>query len=111
MAKGKYPEKEVAKPVEVTTRWREGSPRAHSLCLNRKKDPQPESLGTLKLTFFFFSGGLTVWLLTVRLTDLCFLLFFFSVLGEEVTIGEDGPVLAVLGAELSPFEALTNSPS
>ena len=46
----------------------------------------------------------------MRLTDLCFLLFFFSVLGEVVTIGEDGPVLVVLGAELSPFEALTNSP-
>ena len=36
--------------VEVTTRGREKSPRAHSLCLNRKKDPQPESLGTLKLS-------------------------------------------------------------
>ena len=36
--------------VEVTTRWREVSPRTHSLCLNHKKDPQPGSLGTLKLS-------------------------------------------------------------
>ena len=36
--------------VEVTTRERERGPQAHSLCLNRKKDPQPESLGTLKLS-------------------------------------------------------------
>ena len=36
--------------VKVTTRWHERSPRAHLLCLNRKKDPQPESLGTLKLS-------------------------------------------------------------
>ena len=49
--KGEYPEKEVVQIVEVTTRWHERSPRAHSLCLNRKKDPQPENLGTLKLSF------------------------------------------------------------
>ena len=41
----------------------------------------------------------------MHLTDLCFLLFLFSVLGEVVARGEDGPVLTVLGAELSPFEA------
>ena len=41
------------------------------------------------------------------MADLHFLLFFISVLGEVVTVGEEGPVLAVLGAELSPFEALT----
>ena len=82
----------------------------HSLCLNRKKDPQPESPGTLKLSSSFFSGRLTVSLVTVRLTDLRFLFFFISVLGEVVAIGEDGPVLTVLGAELSPFEASMNSP-
>ena len=48
--KGKYPEEEVMQIVEVTTRWREESPQTHSLCLNRKKDPQPGSLGTLKLS-------------------------------------------------------------
>ena len=33
--------------VEVTTRWHEGSPQTHSLCLSRRRDPQPGSLGTL----------------------------------------------------------------
>ena len=47
----------------------------------------------------------------MHLTDLRFLFFFISVLEEVVARGEDGPVLAVLGAELPPFEALTNSPS
>ena len=46
--KGEYPEKEVVKIVEVTTRRHEGSLQAHSLCLYHKKDPQPESLVTLK---------------------------------------------------------------
>ena len=109
LGQGEYPEKEDVQVVEVTTRWHERSPRAHSLCLNRKKDPQPESLGT-EIIFFFFSGGLTVSLVTVDLTDLHFLFFFISILGEVVTTGKDGPVLAVLGAEPSPFEALTNSP-
>ena len=48
--KGEYPEKEVVQIVEVTTRGCERSPRVHSLCLNCKKDPQSESLGTLKLS-------------------------------------------------------------
>ena len=48
--KGEHPEEEVMQLVEVTTRWREGSPRTHSLCLSRKRDPQPESLETLKLS-------------------------------------------------------------
>ena len=48
--KGKYPEEEVMQIVEVTTRWHEESPRTRSLCLNCKKDPQPGSLGTLKLS-------------------------------------------------------------
>ena len=46
--KGEYPEKEVVQIVEVTTRRHEGSLQAHLSCLYRKKDPQPESLGTLK---------------------------------------------------------------
>ena len=62
------------------------------------------------MTFFFFSGGLTISLVTVHLADLCFLLFLVSVLGEVVAMGKEGLVLAVLGAELSPFEALTNFP-
>ena len=63
------------------------------------------------MIFFFFPGGLTVSLVTVHLTDLHFLFFFISVLGEVVATGRDGPVLAVLGAELPPFEALMNSSS
>ena len=61
--KGEYPEKEVVQMVEVTARWRERSPRAHSLCLNRKKDPQPENPGTLKLSFSSSSlvGSLSHW--------------------------------------------------
>ena len=46
----------------------------------------------------------------MRLTDLRFLFFFISVLGEVVATGGNGPVLTVL-AELPPFEALTNSSS
>ena len=57
------------------------------------------------MIFFFFPGGLT------DLTDLRFLFFFISVLGEVVATGRDGPALAVLGAELPPFEALMNSSS
>ena len=48
--KGEYPGKEVVQIVEATTRGRGRSPQVHSLCLNRKKDPQPESPGTLKLS-------------------------------------------------------------
>ena len=94
--------------VEITTRWRGESPRTRSRCLNHEKDPQP---GDSEMIFFFFSGGLTVSLVTVRLTDLRFLFFFISILGEVVATGGDGPVLAVLGAELLPFEALMNSSS
>ena len=55
--KGEYPGKEVVQIMEVTTRGHEGSPRVHSLCLNRKKDPQPESPGTLKLSSSFSLEG------------------------------------------------------
>ena len=46
--KGEHPEEEVMQLVEVTTRWREGSSQTHSLCLSHEKDPQPESLETLR---------------------------------------------------------------
>ena len=55
--KGGHPEEEVMQLVEVTTRWREGSPRTHSRCRSRKRDPQPESLGTLKLSSSSFLEG------------------------------------------------------
>ena len=76
-----------------------------------QKGPSACESGDSEIIFFFFSGGLTVSLVTVRLTDLRFLFFFISVLGEVVAMGEDGPVLAVLGAELPPFKALTNPSS
>ena len=53
--KVKYPEREVVKIVEVTTRRRERSPRAHSLCLYHRRDPQPESQETLKSPSSSFS--------------------------------------------------------
>ena len=43
--------------MEVTTRGRERRPQIHSLCLNRKKGLQPESLGTLKLSSSFSLEG------------------------------------------------------
>ena len=55
--KGEYPGREVVQIMEGTTRGCEGSPQVHSLCLNRKKDPQPESPGTLKLSSSFFLQG------------------------------------------------------
>ena len=60
--RGEYPEEEVVQIVEVTTRGHERNPQVHSLCLNRKKDPQPESLGTLKLSSSFsLAGSLSRW--------------------------------------------------
>ena len=55
--KGEYPGREVVQIMEGTTRGREGSPQVHSLCLNCKKDPQPESPGTLKLSSSFSLEG------------------------------------------------------
>ena len=76
-----------------------------------QKGPSAWESGDSEIIFFLFSGGLTVSLVTVRLTDLRFLFFLISVLGEVAAIGEDGPVLVVLGAELPPFEVLTNPSS
>ena len=55
--KGEYLGREVVQIMEVTTRGCERSPQVHSLCLNRKKDPQPESPGTLKLSSSFSREG------------------------------------------------------
>ena len=108
--KGEQLEREVVKMAKVTTRGREGSPQAHLLCPCHRRDPQPESQETLKSLSSFSLVGLTVSLVTVHLADLRFFLFLVSILGEVVAMGEEGPVLAVLGAELSPFKALTNFP-
>ena len=76
-----------------------------------QKGPSAWESGDSETIFFLFSGGLTISLVTVRLTDLRFLFFFISVLGEVVATGGDGPVLAVPGDELRPLEALTDSSS
>ena len=49
-------------------------------------------------------------LVTVHLTVFCFLFFFISVLDEVVAVVEEALVVAALGAELPPPEALTNFP-
>ena len=103
--------------------WREKSPRwqrsplegmrrvlRHTYCVRVVEGTLSLELGDSEITFFFFPGGLTVSLVTVHLEDLHFFLFLVSVLGEVVAVGEEGPVLMVLGAELSPFEALMNFP-
>ena len=60
--KGEYPGREVMQIMEVTRGGRERSPQVHSLCLNRQKDPQPESPGTLKLSSSFsLEGSLSHW--------------------------------------------------
>ena len=55
--KGEHPEGEVVEIVKVTTRGREESPRAHSMCLNRRRDPWPESQETLKSASSFSLVG------------------------------------------------------
>ena len=62
-SKGEHPEGEVVEIVKVTTRGREGSPRAHSLCLYHRRDPWPESQETLKSPSSSFSlvGSLFRW--------------------------------------------------
>ena len=55
--KGKNLGREVVQIMEVRTRGRERRPQIHSLCLNCKKDLQPESPGTLKLSSSFSLEG------------------------------------------------------
>ena len=55
--KGEYPGKEVVQIVEITTRGHELGPQVHSLCPNRKKEPQPESPGTLNISSSFSLEG------------------------------------------------------
>ena len=43
--------------TKVSTRWHERSLQAHSLCPESQKDPQPESLATLKLSSSFSLEG------------------------------------------------------
>ena len=74
------------------------------------KGPSASELGDSEISFFFFSGGLTVSLVTVRLVILRFFFFLVSVLGDVVTVDREGPVVVVPGVGPPPLEALTNFP-
>ena len=59
---GEYLGREVVQIMEVTTRGHERSPQIHSVCLNHKKDLQPGSPGTQKLsTSFSLEGSPSHW--------------------------------------------------
>ena len=72
------------------------------------KGPSASESGDSEISFLFFSGGLTVSLVTVHLVILCF--FLVSVLGDVVTVDREGPVVVVPGVGPPPLEALTNFP-
>ena len=74
------------------------------------KDPSASESGDSETSFLFFSRELTVSLVTVRLAAFRFFFFLISILGEVVTVDEEGPAVMVPGVEPSPFEALTNFP-
>ena len=73
------------------------------------KGPSASELGDSEISFFFFSGRLTVSLVTVHLVILCFF-FLVSVLGDVAAVDREGPVVVVLGVGPPPLEALTNFP-
>ena len=74
------------------------------------KGPSALESGDSDISFAFFSDGLTVSLVTVRLVVLCFFFLFVSVLGDVVTVDGEGPVVAVPEAGPPPLEALMNFP-
>ena len=74
------------------------------------KGPSASESGDSDISFAFFSGGLTVSLVTVRLVVLCFFFLFVSVLGDVFAVDGEGPVVAVPEAGRPPLEALTNFP-
>ena len=74
------------------------------------KGPSASESGDSEISFFFFSGGLTVSLVTVHLVILRFFFFLVSILGGVVTVDGEGPVVVVPGVGPPPLEALTNSP-
>ena len=63
-----------------------------------------------EITFFFFSGGFMVSLVTVHLGVFHFFFFFTSVLGSVATVVEEGMAVTTFWVEPPPFEALTNFP-
>ena len=62
------------------------------------------------INYTFFSGGLTVSLVTVHLVVLRFFFLFVSILGDVVTVDGEGPVVVAPGVGPPPLEALTNFP-
>ena len=73
------------------------------------KGPSASELGDSEISFFF-SGGLMVSLVTVRLVTLRFFFFLVSVLGDVVTVDGEGLVVVVPGVGPPPLEALMNFP-
>ena len=67
------------------------------------KGPSASESGDSEISFLFFSGKLTVSLVTVHLAALRFFFFFISILGEVVTVDEEGLAVTVPGVEPSPF--------
>ena len=74
------------------------------------KGPSASGSEDSEISFLFFSGGLTVSLVTVRLVILHFFFFLVSVLGDVATVDGEGPVVVVLGVGPPPLEALMNFP-
>ena len=74
------------------------------------KGPSASGSGDSEISFLFFSGRLTVSLVTVRLVILRFFFFLVSVLGDVAAVDGEGPVVVVLGVGPPPLEALTNFP-
>ena len=74
------------------------------------KRPSASELGDSDISFTFFSGGLTVSLVMVRLVALCFFFLLVSILGDVVAVDGEGLVVAVPEAWSPPLEALTNFP-
>ena len=74
------------------------------------KGPSASESGDSEISFFFFSGGLTVSLVTVRLVILRFFFILVSVLGDVVAVDGEGLLVVVTGVGPPPLEALTNFP-
>ena len=72
------------------------------------RGPSASKSGDSETSFLFFSGELTVSLVTVHLAAFRFFFFLISIL-EEVVMADEGAVI-VPGVGPLPFEALTNLP-
>ena len=67
------------------------------------KGPSTSESEETEISFFFFSGILTVSLVTVRLVVLRFFFIFVSVLGDVVTVDGEGLAVAVPGVGVGSF--------